>query len=61
VRILAAEFLEPVLPGAETLLLAEMIEDGFTFTTLGQMVVDGRPACVCAFEAMIFDEEDEHA
>jgi 3-hydroxymyristoyl/3-hydroxydecanoyl-(acyl carrier protein) dehydratase len=58
VRIRSAEFLEPVRPGAQALLLAELVEDdGLTVTTVGQMVVDGRPTCVCAFEAMILDEE----
>jgi 3-hydroxyacyl-[acyl-carrier-protein] dehydratase len=62
VRILAAEFLEPVRPGAEALLLAELIEDGgMTVVTVGQMVVDGRPTCVCAFEAMILDGEEADA
>jgi 3-hydroxyacyl-[acyl-carrier-protein] dehydratase len=59
VRILVAEFLAPVLPGADALLLAELIEDGFTLQALGQMVVDGQPTCVCAFEAMVFDSEQE--
>jgi 3-hydroxymyristoyl/3-hydroxydecanoyl-(acyl carrier protein) dehydratase len=57
VRVLAAEFLEPVRPGAEALLLAELIEDGLTIVTLGQMVVDGRPTCACAFEAIVLDGE----
>ncbi|MCI0437383.1 MAG: hypothetical protein L0271_27675, partial [Gemmatimonadetes bacterium] len=57
IRILGAEFVEPVRPGAQALLLAEMIENGHTLVTLGQMLVDGRPTCVCAFEAMIFDGE----
>jgi hypothetical protein len=58
VRIRSAEFLEPVRPGAQALLLAELVDDdGLTVTTVGQMVVDGRPTCVCAFEAMILDEE----
>lgn len=60
VRIVVAEFMEPVLPGADALLLAELIDDGFTMLTLGQMVVDGRPTCVCAFEAMVFDPEEEN-
>jgi 3-hydroxymyristoyl/3-hydroxydecanoyl-(acyl carrier protein) dehydratase len=57
VRIVVAEFLEPVSPGADAVLLAELVDDGFTMLTLGQMVVDGRPTCVCAFEAMIFEPE----
>jgi 3-hydroxymyristoyl/3-hydroxydecanoyl-(acyl carrier protein) dehydratase len=61
VRILGAEFLEPVRPGADALLLAELVEDGFTLLTIGQMVVDGRPTCVCAFEAMILDPEGADA
>ncbi len=55
IRILGAEFIEPVRPGADALLLAEMIENGPTLVTLGQMVVNGRPTCVCAFEALIVD------
>jgi 3-hydroxymyristoyl/3-hydroxydecanoyl-(acyl carrier protein) dehydratase len=58
VRIVGAEFLEPVRPGAVALLLAELVDDGLTLLTLGQMVVDGRPTCVCAFEAMIFEPEE---
>ena len=61
VRILAAEFLEPVRPGADALLLAELLEDGPTLLTIGQMVVDGRPTCVCAFEAIVFAGDDADA
>jgi 3-hydroxymyristoyl/3-hydroxydecanoyl-(acyl carrier protein) dehydratase len=61
VRILGADFMEPVRPGAEALLLAELIGDGPTLVTLGQMMVDGRPTCVCAFEAMIFQDESADA
>ena len=61
VRILAAEFLEPVRPGSDALLLAELLEDGPTLVTLGQMVVDGRPTCVCAFEAIVFDGDSANA
>jgi 3-hydroxymyristoyl/3-hydroxydecanoyl-(acyl carrier protein) dehydratase len=62
VRILAADFLEAVRPGAEALLLAELVDDvGLTVTTVGQMVVDGRPTCVCAFEAMILEDEEADA
>jgi 3-hydroxyacyl-[acyl-carrier-protein] dehydratase len=57
VRVLGAEFLEPVRPGADALLLSELVEEGFTLVTLGQMVVDGRPTCVCAFEAILLDGE----
>lgn len=58
VRILGADFVEAVRPGAEALLLGELVDDGFTLVTLGQMLVDGRPTCICAFEAMILDGED---
>jgi 3-hydroxymyristoyl/3-hydroxydecanoyl-(acyl carrier protein) dehydratase len=57
VRILGADFLAPVRPGADALLLAELVEDGLTLTTVGQMLVDGQPTCVCAFEAMTLEEE----
>lgn len=55
-RILAADFLAPVRPGDEALLLAERVDDGLTAVILGQMLVRGAPACVCAFEAVILDD-----
>lgn len=62
VRIISADFLEAVRPGAEALLLAELVDDvGLTVTTVGQMVVEGRPTCVCAFEAMILEDEEADA
>jgi 3-hydroxymyristoyl/3-hydroxydecanoyl-(acyl carrier protein) dehydratase len=61
VRILEAEFIAPVLPGQDALLLVELLEDGYTFQILGQMLVDGRPTCVGAFEAMLFEDGAPHA
>jgi 3-hydroxymyristoyl/3-hydroxydecanoyl-(acyl carrier protein) dehydratase len=59
VRILQADFIAPVRPGDETVLLVELIEDAFTLVTLGQMLVAGRPSCVVAFEALVLEEGED--
>jgi 3-hydroxymyristoyl/3-hydroxydecanoyl-(acyl carrier protein) dehydratase len=57
-RVLEASFIAPVRPGDTATLLAEVLEnDGYTFFTLGQMLVDGRPASACAFEVMILEDD----
>ena len=39
-------------------MLAEVLEDdGYTFVTLGQMLVDERPVSACAFEVMILEDD----
>jgi len=58
VRIMEAEFMGPLRPGDDAVLLVELIEDDYTFLSLGQLLVDGRPVCVGAFEAMVFEETD---
>ena len=58
-RVLEAHFMAPVRPGDTATLLAEVLEDdGYTFVTLGQMLVDDRPVSACAFEVMILEDEE---
>ena len=58
-RILEASFIAPVRPGDAVTLLAEVLEnDGYTFRTLGQMLVGGRPVSACAFEVMILEDDE---
>jgi 3-hydroxymyristoyl/3-hydroxydecanoyl-(acyl carrier protein) dehydratase len=59
VRILEAEFMGPLRPGDDAVLLVELIEDAFTLVTLGQMLVAGRPSCVVAFEALVLEEGED--
>jgi 3-hydroxymyristoyl/3-hydroxydecanoyl-(acyl carrier protein) dehydratase len=59
VRVLQADFVAPVRPGDDAVLLVELIEDGYTFTTLGQMLVGGSPTCVAAFEALVLEEGED--
>lgn len=56
-RILGAAFLEPVLPGARLELLARRIEqEGFFARAIGQVVVDGRVACVTVGEVVFLGD-----
>jgi 3-hydroxyacyl-[acyl-carrier-protein] dehydratase len=59
IRVLQADFVAPVRPGDEAVLLVELIEDGYTFMTLGQMLVRGSPTCVAAFEAIVLEEGED--
>jgi len=53
-RILGAYFLEPVLPGATLTLLGIQLEsDCLTSRFAGQILVDGRVACVLAGELIL--------
>jgi 3-hydroxyacyl-[acyl-carrier-protein] dehydratase len=50
-RILGAHYLEPVLPGREVVLYAKKLEnDEFLATMIGQVIADGKIACVAAGE-----------
>lgn len=60
IRVLDAQFLGAVRPGDEVTMLCEVVEDnGYTFTTLGQMLRDGEPVSAAVFEAMLFEEEGD--
>ena len=59
VKVIEAHFLEAVRPGDQVELRCEVVEDnGYTFVTMGQMLRDGKPVSVGAFEAMILDEDE---
>lgn len=50
-RILGAHFLQPILPGAEVVLLARKLEDdGYFARVIGQAIVGGSVACSAVSE-----------
>lgn len=54
VRIIHGQFIAPVLPGDELLLLAEIIaDDGMLITAIGQASSAGRIVSTAAFEVMV--------
>jgi 3-hydroxyacyl-[acyl-carrier-protein] dehydratase len=56
-RILGAAFLEPVPPGARLELVARKTEqEGFFARAIGQVVVDGKVACVTAGEVVFLED-----
>ena len=50
-RILGASYLEPVVPGKEVILLARKLDaDEYFANVTGQVIVDGKVACVAILE-----------
>ncbi len=59
-RVLEASFLGGLRPGDDVTLRCELVEDnGYTFVTMGQVLLDDRPISVGAFEAMLLDDGEE--